>query len=118
MQPSVVDSMAPPRRPDDGMETVAAGWALEHRLLHQQNQIVNLSLKYRCAGLSNRHGARAPERGEVASAVTARPRCHLHKEISVSTKFIACAAAAVAGTIAFSGAAVARDQIQIAGSST
>ena len=36
----------------------------------------------------------------------------------MSTKFIACAAAAVVGTIAFSGAAVARDQIQIAGSST
>ena len=37
----------------------------------------------------------------------------------MSTKFIACtAAAAVVGTVAFAGAAVARDQIQIAGSST
>ena len=37
----------------------------------------------------------------------------------MSTKFIACtAAAAVVGTVAFAGTAVARDQIQIAGSST
>jgi phosphate transport system substrate-binding protein len=51
---------------------------------------------------------------------TAWTRYHLqHQEISVSTKFIACtAAAAVVGTFAFAGAAIARDQIQIAGSST
>jgi phosphate transport system substrate-binding protein len=36
----------------------------------------------------------------------------------VSKKFIACAAAAVAGTIAFTGTAVARDQIRVVGSST
>lgn len=36
----------------------------------------------------------------------------------MSHKFIACTAAAVVGTFAFAGAAVARDQIQIAGSST
>jgi phosphate transport system substrate-binding protein len=47
-------------------------------------------------------------------------RYHLqHQEISVSTKFIACtAAAAVVGTFAFAGAAVARDQIRVVGSST
>ena len=36
----------------------------------------------------------------------------------MSKKFIACAAAAVVGTIAFTGTAVARDQIRIVGSST
>ena len=36
----------------------------------------------------------------------------------MSKKFIACAAAAVVGTIAFTGTAVARDQIRVVGSST
>jgi phosphate transport system substrate-binding protein len=48
------------------------------------------------------------------------PRYHLQdQEISVSTKFIAyTAAAAVVGSIAFAGAASARDQIRVVGSST
>jgi len=48
------------------------------------------------------------------------PRYHLQdQEISVSKKFHAyAAAAAVVGTVAFAGTAVARDQVQIAGSST
>jgi phosphate transport system substrate-binding protein len=42
-----------------------------------------------------------------------------HQEISVSKKLIACtAAAAVVGTFAFAGTAVARDQIRVVGSST
>ncbi len=52
--------------------------------------------------------------GRTALAITSKDQ-----EISVSKKFHACAAAAaVVGTVAFAGSAVARDQVQIAGSST
>src|SRR5690606_24736838 len=66
-------------------------------------------------------GASAPCGGpEVGMSIhIRRPRFHLQdQEISVSKKFIALTAAAVTGSIAFAGAASARDQVHIAGSST
>jgi phosphate transport system substrate-binding protein len=65
-------------------------------------------------------GAQAGVRGQDFEVDQHGLRHHLQdQEISVSTKFIALtAAAAVVGSIAFAGAASARDQVHIAGSST
>jgi hypothetical protein len=66
-----------------------------------------------------------PRRRGAAAGGGSRVRFRLHspaiqhQEISVSKKLIACtAAAAVVGTFAFAGTAVARDQIRVVGSST